>query len=182
MRRLLPLMMLTMCAMTARAAPGAASDPTPPVVSQAATAAQAPAPPPATGAGPDIAASAANGTSPSHPGRTKWEERFSQANLAHDGHLTLEEAKGGYRTIAKHFQEIDTDGKGYVTEDDIRAWHALQRASHARPAHSDDPLRPRNAYHTTASQDAHPLNTGTTQTVTIPAPESPARPNDAGTH
>lgn len=77
--------------------------------------------------------------------RMTWEQRFAQANAAHDGHLTLEEAQAGYKTIAKHFKDIDADGKGYVTENDIRAWHALQRAARHRPQ-EEDPLRPRPAY------------------------------------
>lgn len=74
-----------------------------------------------------------------------WEERFTQANTEHDGHLTLEQAKIGYKTVARHFRDIDTDGKGFVTENDIRAWHALQRAArHSQGA--EDPLRPRPAF------------------------------------
>ena len=53
-------------------------------------------------------------------------QRFGKANTAHDGHLTLEQAKAGYPTVAKHFAEIDTGGKGYVTQDDIKAWHQQQ--------------------------------------------------------
>jgi hypothetical protein len=75
--------------------------------------------------------------------RVTWEAHFAQANLAHDGHLTLEEAKSGYKTIARHFRDIDADGKGYVTENDVRAWHAQQRAAR-HPA--EDPLRPRPAF------------------------------------
>jgi hypothetical protein len=79
-----------------------------------------------------------------HP-RMTWEQRFQDANKAHDGRLTLEEAKAGYKTIARHFQEIDTSGKGFVTENDIRAWHAVAKERH----HADkqpDPLRPRPAF------------------------------------
>ena len=78
--------------------------------------------------------------------RMTWEERFTQANASHDGHLTLEEAKSGYKAIARHFQEIDTEGKGYITVNDVRAWHALQKAARQK-AVMEDPLRPRPAYH-----------------------------------
>ena len=56
------------------------------------------------------------------------EQRFEQANVTHDGHLTEAQAKAGYPTIARHFAAIDQDKKGYVTEDDIRAYNKLQRS------------------------------------------------------
>jgi hypothetical protein len=65
-----------------------------------------------------------------HPTRQTWEQHFAQANTAHDGHLTLEEAKGGFGLVAKHFDDIDVDHKGYVTENDIRAWRAMRKAAH----------------------------------------------------
>ena len=62
-----------------------------------------------------------------HHARVTWQKRFEQANTSHDGHLTLEQARTGYKTVARHFMEIDVAGHGYVTEDDVRAWHK-QRA------------------------------------------------------
>jgi opacity protein-like surface antigen len=67
----------------------------------------------------------------SHPTLT---QRFEQANVTHDGHLTLDQAKAGYKSVAKHFSDIDKDNKGYVTEDDIRAYYKAQRASHHQPS------------------------------------------------
>jgi hypothetical protein len=68
------------------------------------------------------------------------DQRFAQANQAHDGHLTLEEAKAGFPIIASHFASIDIDGKGFVTESDIRTWYAARKAAHAKlPA--DDTAR-----------------------------------------
>ncbi len=105
----------------------------------------------------------------------KWEDRFDQANQAHDGHLTLDEAKTGYHTVARHFADIDVDGKGYVTVNDIRAWHALKHAGHARRPATDDPLRPRAAFQARSLVERHPLNTNTEQTVVTPAdPPAPA--------
>jgi hypothetical protein len=57
-------------------------------------------------------------------------ERFEQANLTHDGHLTLDQAKSGYKSVARHFDAIDVDKKGYVTVDDIRAYNKAQRTLH----------------------------------------------------
>jgi hypothetical protein len=58
------------------------------------------------------------------------EQRFQQANVTHDGHLTEEQAQAGYKSIAGHFAAIDKDKKGYVTEDDIRAYNKTQRTLH----------------------------------------------------
>ncbi len=54
-------------------------------------------------------------------------DRFTEANTTHDGHLTLEQAKTGMKSVARRFDAIDKDHRGYVTEDDIRAY--LQVAS-----------------------------------------------------
>lgn len=88
------------------------------------------APPPQAVDPPPIAAPAdpaANAATPTHH-RMSWKQHFAAANLAHDGHLTSQEASSGYPTVARHFTEIDADKKGYVTEEDISNWHKLQRA------------------------------------------------------
>jgi hypothetical protein len=64
------------------------------------------------------------------------EQRFTSANTSRDGHLTLDQAKAGYPTIARHFDAIDKDKKGYVTETDIRAYHKTQRTLHRQAASS----------------------------------------------
>jgi len=68
-----------------------------------------------------------------------WEQRFEQANTTHNGHLTMEQAKTGYRAVARHFTAIDQDKKGYVTEDDIRAYYKAQRALHHQSASTRHP-------------------------------------------
>jgi hypothetical protein len=65
--------------------------------------------------------------------RTTMEQRFAKANDTHDGHLTEEQAKAGYHSIARHFAAIDKDKKGYITLDDIRAYNKLQRTLHHQP-------------------------------------------------
>lgn len=62
--------------------------------------------------------------------RITWEQRFTQANTTHDGHLTLHQAKAGDATVARNFAAIDKDNKGYVTEDDVRAYYKAQHAAH----------------------------------------------------
>jgi len=66
--------------------------------------------------------------------RLTWEQHFQQANVTHDGHLTLEQARSGYPVLARHFAAIDQDHKGYVTEDDIRAYNKAQHALHRQSA------------------------------------------------
>jgi hypothetical protein len=68
-------------------------------------------------------------TAPKHSHLTMT-ARFEQANVTHDGHLTLDQAKTGYKSVARHFAAIDVDKRGYVTEDDIHAYNKAQRALH----------------------------------------------------
>jgi hypothetical protein len=63
------------------------------------------------------------------PPRVPMAERFAAANTTHDGRLTQEQAQAaGLHGIARHFQEIDRDRKGYVTMEDIHEWRLAQRA------------------------------------------------------
>ena len=82
----------------------------------------------------------AQAAQPAHTHQT-MADRFEQANTTHDGHLTLEQAKTGYKSVAQHFSAIDRDKKGYVTEDDIRAYFKAQRALHHQSA-PDHPQQP----------------------------------------
>ena len=66
-------------------------------------------------------------------------QRFEQANTTHDGHLTEEQAKIGMKSVARHFDAIDKDHKGYVTEEDIHAYYkGLSTAHH----HAADTVAP----------------------------------------
>lgn len=49
------------------------------------------------------------------------DEKFAAADVNRDGKLTLEEAKAGMPRVAKNFDKIDADKKGYVTADQIKA-------------------------------------------------------------
>ena len=53
------------------------------------------------------------------------ESRFKSADKNGDGKLTLEEAKTGMPRVAQGFNSIDTEKKGYVTLDQLKA-----KASH----------------------------------------------------
>lgn len=98
-------------------------------------------------------------TSADHKPRLTWQQHFDQANAAHDGHLTLEEAKAGYPSIVRSFDEIDVGHKGYLTEDDISAWHQARRAAHKlNPPPSPKPA-PKSSWETTPSQPTTKVNT-----------------------
>lgn len=54
------------------------------------------------------------------------EERFKAADKDHDGKLTLSEAKAGMPRIARGFDKIDKDKKGYITVEQIKTFAANQ--------------------------------------------------------
>jgi hypothetical protein len=84
------------------------------------------APSPTSAAVPQATVAPAPATPATHP-HLGMDQRFTNANVTHDGHLTLDQAKAGYPTVAKHFVQIDATKKGYITEDDIRAWEKAER-------------------------------------------------------
>jgi Ca2+-binding EF-hand superfamily protein len=56
--------------------------------------------------------------------------RFTTANTTHDGKLTREQAAAGMPRVAQHFDEIDTQKKGYVTLPEIAQFMRQRGASH----------------------------------------------------
>jgi hypothetical protein len=85
-------------------------------------------------------------TAATHHVRLSWQEHFVQANAAHDGHLTREEATAGYKQVARHFDDIDVDHKGYVTENDIRAWQVMRKAARRLAHPPEDKMKPQHAF------------------------------------
>lgn len=67
--------------------------------------------------------------------------------------------------IAKHFDDIDVDHKGYVTENDVRAWRIMRKSAHrlAKPQ-EEDKLRPRAAFQR-VHPDARPINASSRLTM-----------------
>lgn len=49
------------------------------------------------------------------------DERFAAADKNNDGKLTLEEARAGMPRVADNFDKIDSQKRGYVTLDQIKA-------------------------------------------------------------
>jgi hypothetical protein len=85
-------------------------------------------------------------------------------------------AELGYKTVARHFRDIDTDAKGFVTENDIRAWHAMQKAGRQDRA-AEDPLRPRPAFNRYAPDQRPTPGPSQTMLTTPQAPQGSAMVN-----
>lgn len=73
-----------------------------------------------------------------HHARKSAADHFADANTTHDGHLTLDQATAGYKSIAKSFSQIDVEHHGYVTQDDIKAWKASKKAEKQAAKHAAD--------------------------------------------
>ena len=56
-------------------------------------------------------------------------QRFANANVTHDGRLTRGQAEAGMPMVARNFDTIDIEHKGYVTLPEIRAFAAERRAA-----------------------------------------------------
>ena len=123
MRSILPTLAVSLFAFAAQAQTSTQTTPapSPPAVTAPATTA------PATG---DTAMPARHARS-----HMTLQQRFDQANTTHDGHLTLDQAKAGMPMVAKHFDAIDKDKKGYITTEDIHSYTAARRASHHAGTH-----------------------------------------------
>jgi len=64
--------------------------------------------------------------------------RFHKADVNGDGQLTRDEAKNGMPMVYRHFSEIDTDNKGYVTLAQIASYLEAHPQA-ARPRDSNPP-------------------------------------------
>ena len=59
-------------------------------------------------------------------------QRFAAANVTHDGRLTRDQAATGMPAVARNFDTIDVEHKGFVTLPEIRAFAAERRAGQTR--------------------------------------------------
>lgn len=121
MRRFAVLFIITLLATPALAqtapAPGAPPPPAPPAM------AAPDAPPPPPGAPGDW----------HHHGPDRMiqalQAKFDAANTTRDGHLTLPQAQAAnLKPVVDHFADIDTKNRGYITFNDILAWHLDREA------------------------------------------------------
>ncbi|MEC5216602.1 hypothetical protein RCH09_001554 [Actimicrobium sp. GrIS 1.19] len=53
------------------------------------------------------------------PSAAMLEQRFKAADKDHDGKLTRAEAEGGMPRVAKNFDRLDQEKKGYLTLDQL---------------------------------------------------------------
>ena len=73
----------------------------------------------------------------------QFRAKFEAANVTHDGRLTQQQAQaGGMKAIARNFAQIDRDQKGYVTEQDIKAWRHEKHAEKAQAKQSSQGYPP----------------------------------------
>ncbi|MGZ3238431.1 MAG: calcium-binding protein [Burkholderiaceae bacterium] len=71
--------------------------------------------------------------------KEKLTERFNAADADHDGRLTRLEAEGKMPRVAKSFDAIDVQKRGYVTIDQIAAFAAQQmKKRKGRKSNADD--------------------------------------------
>ena len=82
-------------------------------------------PAPDMGPGPDQQGGPPpQGQAVQRPPHMTMNQRFDAANTTNDGRLTLEQAQAAHMgNIVRNFGQIDADRKGYVTRQDIQAWH-----------------------------------------------------------
>jgi hypothetical protein len=57
------------------------------------------------------------------------DKRFKEADKNKDGKLTLDEAKEGMPRVAKNFEQLDAERRGYVTVEQIKKAVASQGGS-----------------------------------------------------
>lgn len=85
----------------------------------------------ATGLGLLLAAGAASaqtqGDARQQHLREQLQQRFTQADSNHDGHLSREEAQAGMSRVYQHYDEIDTTHSGALSLEDIARYLAQQR-------------------------------------------------------
>ncbi len=68
-----------------------------------------------------------------HHQHAKLKDRFEAANTSHDGRLTLQQAQQAHLgMVARNFDQIDADHKGYVTMQDVHAWHRARHQAKAQ--------------------------------------------------
>ena len=137
MRLTLPLAVLALVAFQAQAqTPSTAPSTAPaPAASQPSTV-QPTMPAPTASAPSATAPTPTAHTHRTHAKHTTFQQRFDKANTSHDGHLTLDQAKAGLPSVAKHFSAIDKDKKGYVTVEEIHAYNTQHRAHHTAAHHA----------------------------------------------
>ncbi len=76
-----------------------------------------------------VAGAAHAGDGSRREGAEKLRQKFAAADANQDGLLDRAEAQGGMPRVAKHFDEIDADHDGKLSQSEIVAWVAKMRAA-----------------------------------------------------
>ncbi len=98
--------------------------------------------------------------------------RFEEANITHDGKLTLDQAQANHwHPIVKNFGAIDRDHKGYITKQDLKEWRQERRAERAAAKAGQPPAAP-----------APPAPPGAPAAAAPPAPPAAPPPPDGAPH
>jgi Ca2+-binding EF-hand superfamily protein len=66
---------------------------------------------------------------PSGPHEGHFAERLRTADTNGDGMISRAEAQAGLPMIARHFDQIDANRDGQITQDELRAFHEQRRAA-----------------------------------------------------
>jgi hypothetical protein len=90
-------------------------------------------PPPQPGAEYTAPPGQPPGAPPQQPRVDRLAQRFAAANVTHDGRLTRQHAAVGMPAVAREFDAIDVQHKGFVTLDEIRAFRAAQHRMQGAP-------------------------------------------------
>ena len=83
------------------------------------------------GLGVSISFAQTSATPPKGEHAHKMHERFKAADKDGDGKISREEAIALPR-IAKHFDEIDTNKDGFITKEEMRAFHEKRMAQRTK--------------------------------------------------
>lgn len=59
----------------------------------------------------------------------KMQQRLKAADKDGDGKISKSEAEASLPRLAKHFDQIDTNKDGFLTRDEMHAWHQKQAAA-----------------------------------------------------
>ena len=78
---------------------------------------------------------------PVDPGKTEkrearaahMQERLKAADKNGDGKISREEATASLPKLSKHFDKIDADKDGFISKDEMKAWHDKRGAHKAPP-------------------------------------------------
>src|SRR4029077_7233312 len=65
----------------------------------------------------------------------RMQEQFRQADKDGDGALSKAEAEAGMPRLAKHFDAIDADKDGKITQEELRAYRAKHHAQWKKHGH-----------------------------------------------